>query len=39
VPVIAPVELFKLNPPGNAPDVIEYVTALSDVALTVNEPA
>ena len=37
MPVIVPVELFKLNPPGNAPDVIEYETVLSDVALTVND--
>ena len=27
VPVIAPVEVFKLNPVGKAPDVIAYVTA------------
>ena len=40
--MIAPVELFKLNPPGNAPEVTEYETVLSDVAATVKlavEPA
>ena len=30
--MIAPVDVFKDKPPGNAPEAIEYVTALSDVA-------
>jgi hypothetical protein len=33
VPVIAPVEVFKETPPGNAPDVIEKDVA--SVAATV----
>ena len=34
--MIAPVALFKLNPPGKAPDTIEYAIVLSDVADTVK---
>ena len=34
VPVIAPVDAFKLPPPGNAPDTIEYEVA--SVAATVK---
>ena len=32
-------EAFKVKPPGKSPVVLEYVTALSDVASTVNDPA
>ena len=34
--MIVPVEVFKLTPPGNAPEVTAYVTALSEVAVTVK---
>jgi hypothetical protein len=36
VPVIAPVEEFKVNPVGKAPDVIEYVIVSPSASVAVT---